>query len=316
MTMRFGVYLSLQHPIERDPREMVRERVQFVRRARELGLDSVFAGQHFLVPDNVQMLQPVPMLARVAAEAGEMMLGTGVLVTTLLNPVEVVENVSTLAAMCEGEFVLGVGVGYRSSEDAAFGVSTGRGRVFEDKLVAIRQLLDGERVNASGVGYDLEDARITLARQPRPQIWVAAVVDAGVRRAGRAGDTWFVAPMTPVEEIERQLPLFVEEHAGLPSTLPVMRDAIVAPTDDEAQSLAGPFYSAQGTSYAGEGEGADGRYVIGSPATAVASLRRLEQAGVDHVVFRLQRPGIDPAVSRRSLDLIAHEVIPAYRAGS
>ena len=51
------------------------------------------------------------MLGRVAAEAGTMTLGTGILITTLLNPVEVAENAATLAAIAPGRFVLGVGPG-------------------------------------------------------------------------------------------------------------------------------------------------------------------------------------------------------------
>jgi len=237
-------------------------------------------------------------------------------VTTLLNPVEVVENAATLAAICEGQFVLGVGIGYIPREDAAFGVGGGRGRVFEEKLRVVRDLLDGVAVTTRGQGYDLDDARVTLVRQPRPPIWVAAVVDKGVRRAGALGDTWFVGPMTNVAEIERQLPLFVEAHGGSPATLPVLRDTVVAPTDEAALRLAAPFLAPTGTTYAGEGEDPEGRYVIGSPATAVAELRRLRAAGADHVVFRLQRPGLDPATGRRTLELLAREVIPALRSES
>ena len=51
-----------------------------------------------------------------------MTLGTAILITTLLNPVEVAENAATLAALSPGRFVLGAGLGYRPEEDAAFGV--------------------------------------------------------------------------------------------------------------------------------------------------------------------------------------------------
>ena len=126
----FGFYLSLQHPAERDPRDLVAERLEQVRLARDVGYDSVFCGQHFLVPAGVQMLQPTPVLARVAAESGEMTLGTAVLITTLLNPLEVAETAATLAALAEGRFVLGAGLGYRPEEDAAFGVTAAATTVF------------------------------------------------------------------------------------------------------------------------------------------------------------------------------------------
>ena len=84
-----------------------------------------------------------------------MTLGTAVLITTLLNPVETAENAATLAALTEGRFVLGAGLGYRPEEDAAFGVPTKRVTAFTEKLRVIRRLLDGEPVAqvAAGVGF-------------------------------------------------------------------------------------------------------------------------------------------------------------------
>ena len=115
----------LQHPVERDVREVMAERIELVHLIRDLGFDSVVCGQHFLVPPDVFMLQPVPVLGRIIAEAGELQVGTSILLATLVNPVELVENVLTLAAMTEQPFMVGVGAGYRPEEDAAFGVPEG-----------------------------------------------------------------------------------------------------------------------------------------------------------------------------------------------
>jgi hypothetical protein len=109
------------------------------------------------------MFQPVPLLARVAAAADGMTIGTGVLLLTLLKPVECAENAASLDAIAEGRFVLGVGLGYRPTENAAFGLEGGRARLFERKLDVVRRLLAGESVTATGyvpglhylVGYGL-----------------------------------------------------------------------------------------------------------------------------------------------------------------
>ena len=199
--MRFGLYLSLQHPVVRDVRDVLAERIDLVRLIRELGYDSVFCGQHFLVPPDVFMLQPIPVLGRIAAEAGGMQFGTSILITTLLNPVEVVENALTLAAMTENTFVLGVGLGYRPEEDAAFGVPAKRISHYTEKLAVMRKLLDGEPVTADGPGYRLEDAEITMRIDPKPQLHVAATSDPGVRRAGRFGDAWVASTTVPLKEI-------------------------------------------------------------------------------------------------------------------
>ncbi len=96
------------------------EHLEQVRFVRDAGFHSVFAGQHFL-PAPFQMLQPVPLLGRLAAETGDMRVGAGILLLPLLNPVEVAEQAATLDVITGGRFVLGVGLGYRSEETAAFG---------------------------------------------------------------------------------------------------------------------------------------------------------------------------------------------------
>jgi hypothetical protein len=54
----------------------------------------------------VPVFQSVPLLARVAAVADGMTVGTAILLLTLLNPVEVAENAATLDAIAGGRFVL------------------------------------------------------------------------------------------------------------------------------------------------------------------------------------------------------------------
>ena len=88
----------------------------------------------------------------------------------LLNPVEVAENAATLDAIAGGRFVLGVGIGYRAVENAAFGVGQRRADLFERKLEVVRRLLSGESVTAEGDGFQLADARLTLVPDRLPPI--------------------------------------------------------------------------------------------------------------------------------------------------
>ena len=316
--MRFGLYLSLQHPVERDVRAVVDERVELVRLVRDLGFDSVLCGQHFLVPPDVFMLQPVPILGRVAAEADGLQLGTSILISTLLNPVELVEHAQTLAAMTAQPFILGVGLGYRPEEDAAFGVPDERVRHFSRKLAVLRSLLDGEPVTAEGPGYRLADAQVTLRVEPRPQLHVAATTPVGARRAGRHGDGWIASTTVPLGELAELDAAFRAEHGGPGTSLPVLRDVVVRATDDEARALAQPFLAPAsppaGSSAAFKPDvDTEGAYLIGSPETVIAKLRAHGEAGVDHVVFRPQRPGLSLADATETLRILASDVVPAFR---
>ena len=68
--MKFGLAMSgmLQQPPGSDMVQRFQEVVELVRLARELGFDFLYAGQHYL-SHPYQMLQPLPVMARLAAEA-------------------------------------------------------------------------------------------------------------------------------------------------------------------------------------------------------------------------------------------------------
>ena len=110
--MRFGIGLSVQHLPDDPQAARFAEHVEQVRLARAVGFHSVWASQHYL-SDPFTYFQPIPTLARVAADAGEMTLGTGILLLPLLQPVDVAEQLATLDVITGGRLIVGVGLGYR-----------------------------------------------------------------------------------------------------------------------------------------------------------------------------------------------------------
>jgi alkanesulfonate monooxygenase SsuD/methylene tetrahydromethanopterin reductase-like flavin-dependent oxidoreductase (luciferase family) len=330
--LRLGLFLAAQHPEGRDAREAMADHVEQAGLARELGLSSVMAGQHFL-SDPYQMAQPIPLLARVAAAAEGMTIGPGVLLLPLLNPLQVAEEIATLDAIAGGRVALGVGIGYRDVELAAFGVTDKPSKVFADKLDVVKRLLAGETVTASGPGYTLDGARLSLLPSGPVPIWVAANRDAAVRRAARVGDAWLMNPHTTLDELERQHRVFLaaREEAGLPAPeeIPALREVCVAPTDEEAMLLAGRHLAGKYAAYVDWGQSdvmpdgdtlrrawkeltEGGRFIIGSPATAGRMLaEHAERAGITHLICRMQWPGMEQEPVLRSMRLLVEEALPA-----
>lgn len=326
--MRLGLFLSPQETAAGDMVALLDDLLTQVRTARDEGFAAVMSPHHVL-SDPYQMLQPVPLLARVAAEAGDMDVATGVMLVTLLNPVEVAENVATLDVITGGRLVLGVGLGYREVEDRAFAVPERRVRVFLDKLDVVRRLLEGETVTAEGPGYRLDGARLALrpVQRPRPPIWMAANNDAAVVRAARHADAWLLNPHATLADLERQMRLFRERRERAPTDVPCVREVCVAPTDEEAVALAAVYLSPKYAAYVRwgqsevmpEGDTLDrgwedlraGRFLVGSPATVAGQLAELERrAGVTTLFLRAQWPGMDPAHTLRTIRLMAREVMP------
>ncbi|MFN8187695.1 MAG: LLM class flavin-dependent oxidoreductase [Gaiellales bacterium] len=326
--MRLGLFLSAQHPAAEDMVTRIEEHLEQVRFVRDHGFATIVCGQHFL-SEPFAMLQPVPLLGRIAAEAGEMAVASGIQLITLLNPVEVAENAATLDAITGGRFVLGVGLGYRREENEAFGLPEERLRVFRDKLDVIRRLLEGEEVTASGHGYRLDRARLTLppVQRPRPPIWMAANNDNAVRRAARLADTWLLNPHTTVDQLERQLAVFRAERGSEPAELPAIRECLIAPTDGEALELARPHLDRKYQAYVDWGQSEvlpdgdtlrreweelrRGRFIVGSPQTALAAaLEHRDRLGLTQLIVRVQWPGLPHEHAMRTLDLLAREVAP------
>ena len=119
--MKFGLYMSTQWPEGADiSSEMsnMREQIQV---ARDNGFSSVWMGQHYLVAP-MQMMQTMPLLARLAADGEGMTFGTAVMLLSMLNPAVVAEEAATLDWITEGNFILGVGMGYRDEEFNTLGM--------------------------------------------------------------------------------------------------------------------------------------------------------------------------------------------------
>lgn len=332
--MRFGLGLSVQHDPEEDQTARFREHVEQVRQAHALGFESIFASQHYL-SDPFTYFQPIPTLARVAAEAGDMRLGTGVLLLPLHQPVDVAEQLATLDVITGGRLVVGIGLGYRDVENEAMGQDP-RTRVsrLEESLAVIERLWNGEPVRHEGRHFRLRDVRISMrpVQRPRPPVWLAANGDPGVRRAARLGDAWMMNPHTTLATLERQLALFhaTRREAGRAPAreIPLVRECYVAPTRAEAVRESAPFLGAKYAAYRrweqdralpeGEAFSADmealarDRFVIGDPPAVREELARYrERLGVTTVVFRLQWPGMDQARVLRSLRLLGEQVLPA-----
>ena len=93
--MRFGIHLGQQHLPGESAFERFKEHVEQVRLLRDYGFDSIWAGQHYLAYP-LQFLQTIPLLARLSAEAGDMFVGTDIIILTVQNPVDIAEQIATL----------------------------------------------------------------------------------------------------------------------------------------------------------------------------------------------------------------------------
>ncbi|MBI4081912.1 MAG: LLM class flavin-dependent oxidoreductase [Candidatus Lambdaproteobacteria bacterium] len=334
--MRVSLSVTVQQPVERDLITAFEENIAMVHHARDHGWDALSAGQHYLNEGN-RMLQQVPMLARLQAEAGEMDLCLGVMLLNLHNPVYVAETIASLDVISRGRLFFGVGLGYREVEFAAFGVPKGqRLRRFLDVLEVVKRLWTEDEVSFTSDYCTLEKVHLTIrpVQQPHPPIWLAANNDAAVRRAARIADAWFVNGHSTLPTLRRQLGLYRAELAAcgkpLPAILPAAKEIFCARDRKTAIALAAPYLGAKYANYAQWGQDQvmpsgetfqqpfesllEERFVLGSPEECYEQLRPYwEEFEVNQLNLRTRWVGMPLSTALASMRLISTELLPELR---
>ena len=223
--MKIGLLLNTQFPPGESASKRLEGLLDQVRAARDNGLHSVWMSQHYLATP-FQMLQQLPVLGRLAAEAGAMHIGTNVFLLPIHNPVYVAEQVATLDVISGGRFIFGVGLGYRPEEFNAFDVEM-KVRVsrFVEVLEVARRLWTEPEVTHEGRHFRLDRAVLTLkpVQRPHPPVWIAASGDPAVERAARQGDAWLINPHASLPTLERQMALYRRTLAGRGPPIPERR---------------------------------------------------------------------------------------------
>ena len=176
--------------------QQIEEAAEVTRRAKSLGFSGIYVPQHWISHPTI-WLQPLLVLARLAPEAKDISLITGVILVPLHNPVDLAEQVITMDHITQGRLIFGVGLGYRETELEAFGTNRSeRVARFEESLELMKLLWSGELVNFQGRFWQVHDGRvaITPVQKPYPPIWIAGQSESAVRRAAAIGDGCLLGP--------------------------------------------------------------------------------------------------------------------------
>src|ERR1019366_5905919 len=140
--------------------------------------------------DDGDMPSPLIALAAIAARTKRMKLGSGIALAPLYNPMRFAEDCAVLDIISGGRLEVGLAIGYRRRETAAFGVDfTKRGRMFDEWLQITTRLWAGETVDFAGQYYTLTGAKL-MPPAPRGRIplYIGSFTDKAMERVARYGD--------------------------------------------------------------------------------------------------------------------------------
>ena len=183
--------------------------VAAARTAEGAGFDSVWAGEHIVLPD--PQVPPSPMspqdpalesllaLTWAAAHTTTIRLATGIVILAQRNPVVLAKQVATLDVLSDGRVTLGVGVGYLEPEFRALGANFAeRGVVTDEYLDAMQSLWYDEHPEYHGRFADFAgiDAHPRPLQEPIPLV-VAGHSPPAYRRAVARAHGWYGYGLTP-----------------------------------------------------------------------------------------------------------------------
>jgi probable F420-dependent oxidoreductase len=203
--MDFGLAFAASIGIEQD------QALEVCRRAEAAGFESVWGGEHVILPSAIEspypytadgkipatpetpIPDPLIWLAFAAAAAPTLRLGTCILIVPQRNPLVLAKELATLDRLSGGRVELGLGVGWMKEEFDALGVPWERRGARNDEYVAaMRALWSGPEVEFHGEFVDFP--KVTCSPRPVQEsipILVGGDTEAAINRAARLADGYF-----------------------------------------------------------------------------------------------------------------------------
>lgn len=185
------------------------------------GIDSIWHSDQLLG----QTMEPMTMLAALAARTRRMKFGTNALVVPFRDPILIAKQFATIEYLGEGRLfpVLGVGAGGDPYWNATGSSPKGRGARANEAIELIRLLLERDEVEFAGAHYRYHGPGV----HPRPArpipLWIGGNSKAAISRTARLGDGWLGSFASP-------------EQAGS------VRKAIEAALEQESRMIAPDHY--------------------------------------------------------------------------
>ncbi len=183
--------------------------VEAARAAEAAGFDSLWAGEHVVLPDpqvppspmgpQDRALDPLFGLTWAAAATTTIRLATGIVIMPQRNPVVLAKEIASVDVLSGGRFTFGVGVGYLEPEFRAIGANyEQRGAVTDEFLDAMNSLWYDEHPEYHGRFVDFAgvDAHPRPVQRPIP-IVVGGHTGPAYRRAITRAHGWYGFGLTP-----------------------------------------------------------------------------------------------------------------------
>ena len=320
-------------------------------RADALGIACVWLGEIHFTPTRSVISASLQVASAIASRTKRLRVGTAVQVLPLNHPLRIAEEVATIDHISEGRFEFGIGRSGVVRTYDIYGVPYAESQArFREALEIIRRGWQGEPFSYDGEFYRVRDAIVAPRpyQVPHPPIRMATTSDETFPAAGRLGLPIFVGlRTTEIPDLQAQLAPYRQAwreagHAGTPSVylrIPVYVSTTDKGAVEEPRESLTSFFARQtelaraAVGRAGAGPADRRRFqadrmaslsyddilerkvAFGTARRVIERLSELrDELGLDGIVAELNPGGRIPLeLEIRSLELLARDVVPAFR---
>ncbi len=338
--LKLGFFIQPVHPPARNYADVLREDREAVVLADRLGYREAFIGEH-LVDAAETITSSLAFIAHMADACPSITFGTGVLPLANYHPAMAAAQVAMVDHLVQGRLVLGIGPGVPGDAEAIGDVGSDRNRKTQE---AIEQML---RIWRDEPPYRIEGEfyRTSITRSFNPEIGVGVAVrplqrphppiaitsirpgGGGPRAAGSRGWTGISASYVSAQVVRAHIEAYLEgrRSAGLDSNASgwrVARSIFVADDEATARSYAlradgahGFYFHVMRTKLTKAGAlevmGTEPVVIAGTPESVAEQILAFRgTVGAFGTLLYTGHDWVDPVLARRSMELMANEVIP------
>jgi probable F420-dependent oxidoreductase len=293
--------------------------IRFAQRADELGFESLWCGDHILLPTagtdqypytedgsfprdaSVGFLETLTVLAYAASVTHRIRLGSTVIILPYRNPVVQAKMFASLDVLSGGRAICGVGVGWLEKEFESLGVPYAeRGPMSDEFLQMFQTLWTQEHPEFEGKYYQIHGMQF----EPKPvqnplPIWVGGHSRRAIRRTIQYGHAWHPTRQTP-EYVAKHLPYLRQEaeRAGRdPDSITISLKRSLQITD---------------IGLSGEVTFRSGNALVGTTQDIIDDAKRCQDIGIHQLTYDFRTDHIDEQLA--IMEQLADRVVPAVAA--
>jgi alkanesulfonate monooxygenase SsuD/methylene tetrahydromethanopterin reductase-like flavin-dependent oxidoreductase (luciferase family) len=315
------------------------DRLKLIEAYDRAGIYGYHCAEHHSTPLGMSP-SPSVFLAAVAQRTRRLRFGPLVYTLALYHPLRLAEEICMVDQLSRGRFLLGVGKGISPIEVGYYGVDfKNADKMFSESLAIVMQALTERTVDFEGEFFRFRNVpfELTPYQQPHPPLWYGVVSPDSAERAARAGMN-FISNSTAAT-VRTKVERYRNSHKPGPGAAArsapkfgMNRYMVLAENEADALDVGRRAYRRWWQSFMAlwhkhgtaptnvnyppeiDGQLADGRAVVGTPAKAIDLLRaQLAESGANYLVCRFAFGDLSLSESLRSLDLFQRHVMPALR---